>query len=496
MQKINNLFLLIFFTVVLSASAQDSLKTNSKTITTVNEFWKQMDDVFNDPAFSNAHWGVVIQSLETGEYLYKKNEDKLFMPASNMKLFTTSSALSLLGSDYKFKTGIYSRGSLDGSTLKGDIIIKGSGDPTLSGRFFNNDMLKLFNDWADSLLKRGIDEISGNIIGDDNAFDDNGFGRGWSWDYESDWYAAPSGALSFNENCVDIIIAADKNNNSKVTIIPDTKYTTVINNVSVVDYDSSTSISVFRERNTNVITVEGTIKQNDSIKTYCTVNNPTQFTVVVLKNVLEEKGIKVSGYPMDIDDMSAGVDYNSTKLLFTYTSPELKELVRVVNKNSNNFYAEQLLKTIGLESEKYGSIETGSEAAMSAFEDMGIVPNSLNIADGSGLSRSNLITPNQVVSILKYMYNSKNFTSFYNSLPIAGVDGTISRRMKNTAAENNVRAKTGYIGNVRSLSGYVYTANNEPIVFSMIANNFLVPVKLAENIQDLVCLRLANFKRK
>ncbi|RPI73905.1 MAG: hypothetical protein EHM47_04980, partial [Ignavibacteriales bacterium] len=195
---------------------------------TIPEFWVQMEDIFNDPNFSNAEWGVLIQSLETGEYFYRRNEDKLFRPASNLKLFTTAAALILLGSEYRFSTSVFMNGELDGSILKGNLVIQGGGDPTISGRFHNGDIYKVYNDWADSLLAIGIDEINGNIIGDDNLFDDKGLGTGWAWDYESYWFSAHSGAISFNENCVDITVSVDSlTMQPKIDLLPDTKYITL-----------------------------------------------------------------------------------------------------------------------------------------------------------------------------------------------------------------------------------------------------------------------------
>ncbi|MDO8548668.1 MAG: D-alanyl-D-alanine carboxypeptidase, partial [Ignavibacteria bacterium] len=143
-----------------------------------------------------------------------------------------------------------------------------------------------------------------------------------------------------------------------------------------------------------------------------------------------------------------------------------------------------------------GTIENGVKAVSNVLNEMGINPESLVMVDGSGLSQLNLVSPRHLVSLLSYMFNSNYFIPFYNSLPIAGVDGTLGTRMKGTRAENEVRAKTGYLIYGRSLSGYAYTGDNEPIAFSIISNNFTVPVKLAENIQDLVCLRLVNFRRK
>jgi D-alanyl-D-alanine carboxypeptidase/D-alanyl-D-alanine-endopeptidase (penicillin-binding protein 4) len=489
--------LLFALSVCLTAQTANRDSIPKYSYTTVAEFWSQMDDIFNDPNFSNANWGVLIQSLETGEYFYKRNENKLFMPASNLKLFTSSAGLVLLGDDYRFTTNILMRGKIDGSTLIGDIVVQGRGDPALSGRFYKNDVLKVFNDWADSLLRLGIDEITGNIIGDDNEFDDLGLGAGWQWDYESDWYAAQSSALSFNDNCIDIVVTADRmTSQAIININPDTRYAVIVNKVSVVNDDSSTSIKVYRERGTNIITVYGTIKKSDSLKTFATVNNPTQFTMVGLKEVLERKGITVGGFPLDIDDLTIPIEDYELHNLFTHYSPKLREIVKVINKNSQNFFTEQLLKTIGLEINHFGSAENGIEACNSVFQEMGINPETMNMVDGSGLSRLNLVSPKQIISILNYMYQHKYYLPFYNSLPIAGVDGSIANRMKGTKAENNVRAKTGFIGSARSLSGYVTTGDNEPVAFSMIVNNFTVPLKLAENIQDLVCVRLANLKRK
>ncbi len=494
----------IVFVVILMTSVysqEDSIikidSVQQEKFTTVQEFWSQMDDIFNDPNFSNANWGVVIQSLETGEYLYKRNENKLFIPASNLKLFTSAAALILLGGDFRFETNIFLNGTVDGSILIGDLVVQADGDPAISGRFYNNDMFRVYKNWADSLLENGIDEITGNIIGDDNHFDNIGLGDGWAWNYESYWYAAPSGAISFNDNVVDIIVSVDKESLiPQLKISPNTKYVIVINDVTSVPNDSITAIDVHRERGTNVVTVSGTIKQNDSVKTFVTVNNPTQYSMVTLKDVLINKGVEVDGYPIDVDDINTTLNYESMQLLTTHYSPQLREILKVVNKNSNNFYAEQLLKAIGLNVENYGTAQNGIKGVLSVLPEMGINPESIIMEDGSGLSPNNYVTPRQIVNLLTYMYKSSHFIDFFNSLPIAGIDGTLGKRMSNNLAKGKLRAKTGYLSNVRSLSGYAFTMDDEPIAFSIIVNNFNVPVKLAENLQDLVCLRLAGLKRK
>ncbi|HVO73817.1 MAG TPA: D-alanyl-D-alanine carboxypeptidase/D-alanyl-D-alanine-endopeptidase, partial [Ignavibacteriaceae bacterium] len=406
-------------------------------------------------------------------------------------------ALDILGPEYKFSTNVYINGKIDGSILEGDLVVEGRGDPTISGRFYNGDLLKVFNGWADSLLVYGIDEINGNLVGDDNLFEDKGLGQGWAWDNESYWFAAQSGALSFNDNCVDIVVTVDKEKHlPKISISPETKYIVPINKVFAVPDDSVATIDVYRERGTNIVTVFGAIRMSDSVKTFVSVNNPTQYFMVVLKEVLESRGIKVKGFPMDIDDITQSLNYSKMQKLFTTYSTELREIIKVINKNSQNFFAEQLLKTIGLETKNFGSVTYGILALNDLFKEIGINPEDMNIADGSGLSRLNLVTPKQIVDLLNYEYQSKNFIPFFNSLPIAGMDGTLGDRMKNPVLTGKVRAKTGYLQSVRSLSGYAYTGDNEPVAFSIIVNNFNVPVKLAENLQDLVCLRIANFKRK
>jgi len=219
--------------------------------------------------------------------------------------------------------------------------------------------------------------------------------------------------------------------------------------------------------------------------------------MLVFKNRLESRGIRVNGYAIDIDDYERVINYSDVDLLFVSYSEKLSEIIKVINKGSQNFFAEQLLKTIGLEILGYGSVANGVTAAKEVFATIGLNPENIVMVDGSGLSPMNMVTPRQVVELLKYIYsNKKVYSDFYNSLPIAGVDGTLGKRMNNTTAEKVVRAKTGFISHVRSLSGYAVTGDNEPIAFSMIANNFSVPVKLADNLQDLVCLRLTNFRRK
>lgn len=492
------LLLLSCFSVV--AYAQKDSLIEKKAIPNVNqlaELREQLDDYFNDQNFANAFWGVIVKSLRTGEVIYKRNQDKLFSPASDMKLFTCAAASLLLGPNYTYETNILANGELLRGTLKGDLVIQGSGDPTISNRFFYGNVTKVFEDWADTLKARGVYEITGNIYGDDSLFDNEEFGKGWSLDYESSWFASASGALSFNNNVLMIKIDPDEVNfPARISIIPNTKYVQLNTNVTTVADDSEQGIKVSRPRNSNTISIIGSISKNSRTREeFISIAKPSLYFLTVLKEVFETRGILVRGNVMRIEDSEKRVSEDNLTPLYTHSSVPLRLIVREMNKNSNNFYAEQLLKTIGLEEKNFGSIKNGVDACTDLFNSMGINLNNMVMADGSGLSRLNMVTPRQIVNLLTYMYKNEAFNVFYESLPIAGVDGTLINRMERTIAQNNVHAKPGYNDNVSALSGYLKTISGEPLVFSIIVNNFLAPPALANYIQDSVCHRLINFSR-
>lgn len=497
---VSKLFFIILVCASFSFAQQKDSLSERKTVSNLNpliELRDQLDDYFNDPNFSNAIWGVLVKSLKTGEIIYKRNADKLFIPASNMKLFTSAAALLLLSPEFVYETNFYVSGGLEKGVLKGDLIIQGSGDPTISNRFYEGNQTKIFEDWADTLKSKGIWVIKGNIYGDDSSFDNVGLGNGWTLDYESSWFAAPSGALSFNNNTVEIKIEPSEINfPSKVSLIPDTKYISIHSKVTTVDENTESSVTVVRQRGTNQLLVTGIIaKDSEPIVEHVSISEPTMFFLTVLKEVFEKKGIIIQGSVGNFNSADNNVVPDNITPLYTHKSVQLKRIIKELNKNSNNFYAEQLLKTIGLEIYNYGTIENGVKACKETFNSMGINPENLVMADGSGLSRLDLVTPRQIVNLLSYMYKNDLFSKFYESLPIGGIDGTLINRMKKTAAENNVRAKAGYNNNISSLSGYLKTLSGEQLVFSIIVNNYLTSSILANYIQDNVCNRLVNFNR-
>lgn len=465
----------------------------------IQQFKSHLNKLLEDSIIITANVGIVIKSLTKNELIYSLNENKLFIPASNMKLFTTAAGLETLGNNYRFKTDIYIDGDISYSTIEGDLIIRGGGDPTFSSRFYQGNMFKVFDMWIDSLINMGITTIQGNIVGDDNLFDNDSYGTGWSKDYLSYWYAAPSGALSFNDNCIDLTVFYDSNFDSVIIRSkPELPGIKIINEVIPVSpSEAPTNIDIYRKPTENKIKVFGTFsKNNDTLKTYASIYNPTKFTLNTFKSRLQARGIKITGYTVDIDDYHKKLDYDKLQHLFSFYSPKLSEIVKVINKGSQNFYAEQLLKTLGVEIKDFGSIENGIDVCNQWYSKVGLNSQHILMYDGSGLSPLNRVTPNQIVRLLEIMYNSENYPYFLNSLPIAGYDGTLARRMKNSIAESKVRAKTGFIAFARNLSGYLRTIENEYIAFSILINNFNVPTKLIDNLQDKICNLIVSISRK
>lgn len=496
MPKVSFLIIALFTGVLFAqTTSTDSVKTLPAGYFNVAELREQLDKIIDDPNFGNAVWSVYVKSLETNDILYQRNQDKLLIPASTQKLLTSSSALLLLGSDFQYETYLYTDGSIKNGVLDGNLIIKGSGDPTYSKSFYEDGAVTVFEHWTDSLKQLGITKITGNIIGDDNVFDNIEYGEGWESNRESEWYSAPISGLSFNENTVEIVVRPTRNGSvAEVELQPAANYVTPAN--SVITNDEPTSITYERRKGTNLVSITGNINNSeDEYSCYVSIDNPTLYTATVFKEKLEENGIEISGYAADIDDVEEQPDYKFITPLFSYTSPPLKEIIYETNKSSNNFYAEQLIKTIGYELYGFGSVNNGSTAIKDLLKTMGINPDNIALADGSGLSRLNLLTSKQIVKTLTFMYKTNDFETFFKSLPIAGIDGSLNDRMKNSKAEKNVRAKPGYLKHVRTLAGYMKTNDGEPLAFAIIVNNFIVPSNLADYLQDQICIKLANFSR-
>ncbi len=468
-------------------------------VRTLETLQAEIDTILDDPAFHNAYWGVMVQSVESGQILYRKNPRRLFMPASNTKLVTAAVSLTQLGLDHRFTTRLNACGSIDAvtGTLSGDLIVVGGGDPTFSSRFDEKgDALATFRDWADSLRAHGITRIEGDIVGDDDLFDDVHIGPGWAWDYLGAAYAAEIGALLFNEGALALqFVPGDSvGRPATVSLQPQTSYVSLHGTASTTDDSTSVPLHASRRPFANDIDLGGAIWiGRDSLTRYVAPHDPTLFFVTVLWETLRLHGVAVSGAPVDRD--TRDTDCDSDTLLFAHRSPSLGQIMRPFLKESQNQIGEMLLRYLGATATDTGSVDTGRRIVSSALTSWGIPDDSYVYYDGSGLSRYNYLTPEAVVRVLITMARREEFTVFYDALPVAGVDGTLEQRMLGSRAAGNARAKTGFISNARALSGYVTAKDGELLAFSIIANNFNTPVRPVEYVQDLIVERLANFER-
>ncbi|MEA2076524.1 MAG: D-alanyl-D-alanine carboxypeptidase/D-alanyl-D-alanine-endopeptidase [Candidatus Marinimicrobia bacterium] len=492
------LCILLFIGMFLLSCGTMSQAIQKKGNSNFNSMMQKIDALVNDEAFSHAHWGVLIKSLDKNEIWYAYNENRLFMPASNNKIPSAAAALKVLGPEFRFETHVLTKGRIQSGVLSGDLVVWSNGDPTMYERYME-DSRAVFKAWADTLKKQGVNKINGNIIGDDNAFDNIHVGEGWAWDYQQIWYAAQFGALQFNENYVDVKIIPPATSDGEVDLIPNVQssYFKLNNEIEVVNTGYN-HIYLERDFYSNDITISGRVLAGSrSMEKSPTIDNPTAFYVHVLKEVLQENGIVVTGEPVDCDEIDNWVhaprDHEYHELAYYYSVP-LSEVLSRMMKRSQNVYAETMPRVVSWHKTGLGSLKTGREIMDSVFVEFGIKPGSWAYADGSGLTRYNYISPQILVKILDGMYNSDLKDVWMNSMPVSGVDGTLKRRMKGTVAEKRVLAKTGTIANVRGLSGYTQTASGENIVFSFLVNGHLLEDKENERITDSILELICSYK--
>jgi D-alanyl-D-alanine carboxypeptidase/D-alanyl-D-alanine-endopeptidase (penicillin-binding protein 4) len=457
--------------------------------------------VFSAPIMARGVWGVDIRSLDTGEHLFDLNAGRLMMPASNMKIVTLAAAADVLGWDHRFTTTLETSAPVEAGILKGDLIVRGSGDPTINTR--DTRATAVLDQWAAALTAAGIRGIDGRVIGDDQRFDDEGIGPGWAWDYLQYGYAAPVGALQFNENLATLTVrpAAQAGDPAQVTLTAGAGLS-ILTRVATVAAGSTTTVDYRRRLDQPVLEVSGSIAAGAApLERTVAVVNPTIFFAQSLKDGLIARGIAVTGAAADLDDVAAELAgaASERRTIVETTSPPLREIATVLMKVSQNLYAETLLKATGAARGGLGTFEGGLAAVRAALASWGVPDDAYVNADGSGLSRYNYLTASAVTAVLEREYkDERHRQAFMATLPIAGKEGegTMSARMRRTRAEANAMAKTGSISNVRALSGYVRSRDGEMLVFSILANDFVIPAATVNWITDLAVEHLANFTRK
>jgi D-alanyl-D-alanine carboxypeptidase/D-alanyl-D-alanine-endopeptidase (penicillin-binding protein 4) len=506
--------IVVIATLCLALAGSGQAATKKPLSERINAILAQSD-------LAHGFWGIEITSLTTGKVLYAKNPENLFTPASNTKLFTTAAALALIGPDYKFRTSVETSGLLDKhGRLSGDLTLIGRGDPNLSGRELPYDLrtqrndhpIKVLEDLADSLVLKGVKYVDGDLVADDSYFAFERYGEGWSQDDLVWGDGAPVSALTINDNVVFVnILPADRaGERAFVTIVPSSDYYHVDNRIMTTPAGTARRIFFNREPGSTALTLWGEMPVDDKgANEALAIEDPAAFAAGLFRSLLEKRGITIYGRQRTHHTELAGLstfsvtataearggegDFprsgqtNQGLVLASFESKPLIEDIRVINKVSQNLHAEILLRLLGREKGTAPTIDSGLEVLRGFLTRAGVPGDQYLFYDGSGLSRQNLVTPLAVVSLLMYASRQPWATAFRDTLPLAGVDGSLADRFKGTIAQGRIYGKTGSLGGVKTLSGYATTNHGDKIAFAILTNNFNTPAKkVTDAIDDIM----------
>lgn len=447
-----------------------------------------LNAVLDSPEYAAARWGVAIASLREGKLLYEHNGDKLFTPASNMKIYTTAVALDLLGADYRWRTSVYSEAEPDANgTVNGDLVLYGRGAPDLvsANRKENQNSLE---ELAVALSQRGIKRIAGNVIGDESYFRGEPIGIGWQWNDLQWYFGAEASALTINANSVEISITQPTKPGGQPSVAANDQdgFVQVENNVAAVERDGKYRIGIQRGPSDNKVVVWGEMPLGvPGYGANLSVHQPALWASRLFKRALNSHGISVDGSAVSRDSRmpeKARFDPQNKHELAYVVSKSLSEITKVTNKHSVNLYAELILRTLGREraamlpanddrGRERGDDEAGTDIVRLWLSRSGVKTEGLAIQDGSGLSRLNLVSPESTVGLLEAIRRASVGQVFVDSLPIAATDGTLQGRL--SELRNKLTAKTGALTYDNSLSGYLTQESGEILVFSVMCNDFV-----------------------
>ncbi len=447
---------------------------------------RRIDDVLASfPAGRSAFSGIHIASLATGEVLYRKDDERLFLPASNVKLFSTALALERLGAGYRFETSILAERPPDKTgCIRGDLRLVGGGDPTLSGRpipYRKNgpveNPLRAIEELANEVAARGVRRIEGDVIGDDTAFLSEPYSEGWSQDDTLWEHGAPVSALTVNDNIQTFSVRPGERagDPARLFLSPPLEYFAVDNRVETVA-SRETGINFRRTPGSRQLRLSGTVRLRSQGAAYrVAVDDPALFAAAALIDALNRRGIAVSGtarachrYEGDRPARPAGAPAFE---LVRRTSPPLAECLRIVNKVSQNLHAELILRAVGRARGREGSLDAGLDELRNFLSEAGISTGEYSFTDASGLSRLNLVTPAALVRLLRHMHASAHRDEWLALFPVGGEDGTLSSRFQGLREASVIRAKTGSLEHTGALSGYARVSSGDPVVFAVLVNN-------------------------
>jgi len=487
----------------------------------------RIEEIVKQPALEPGFFAVKIVSLDSGQVIFEQQANKFVRPASNMKLYTVAAGFDRLTPDFHFITSVYAKEKPDDGKIKGDLIIYGRGDPSIAARFNNGDYFKGINDLADRIVAAGVKRIKGDLVGDESYFNGAPLGSGWEWEDLTWSYGAQVSALSINDNAIDLNVKPGEKVGAPVgftTGPPSASFMTIINHATTSPKNSRSNLRIYRGLGANTLELSGTLPLGDAgFVGGVAIPDPALAFVSMLRDALTKRGVKLDGKVRTVTARSGGSVMPRTAPGFgtgsmaqfpieiaSLQSPPFSAIAAHTLKPSQNQYTELILRTLGrnpqvldssgeskpLSGDALGARDdedSGLEAVRNFLRQAGIGENDVALNDGSGLSRNDLISANTTVQLLTFMSKHKYFAQFREALPIAGVDGTLRTRMRGTPAEGNVRAKTGSLSSVASLSGYVTTAGGEHLVFSMMLNNYPDAAAVRRDSIDAIAVLLASF---
>ncbi|NVO02683.1 MAG: D-alanyl-D-alanine carboxypeptidase/D-alanyl-D-alanine-endopeptidase [Bacteroidetes bacterium] len=478
-QRIKIFFFALFIFSFFPSFAQKHKEKEKKTT-----LFDEIELLKKDDDFKHVTWGICVVKTDNDSTIAEYNSEVSMIPASTMKVITTAPALSLLGKDFRFKTLIQYTGNIDKTgTLHGNIYIKGGGDPTLGAYRFDKTTTVdyILKQWMDGIFQAGINKIDGAIIGDASIFEDELIAPNWLYADIGNYYGAGACGLDICENAFTVYFEPSKNEGDSAKIVridPDVPNMEVINKVTVSGPSKEgTGVYINGTPYSNLRIFEGKIPLNkkEEFEIYGSQPDPSLTCTYLFDKFLKSECVEISQKPTTIRLLKMKnqlVDTLKRKTIFTTNSPTLEEIVYQTNLRSLNVYAEHLLKMMGYIVNNEGGTYSGIKAVRNFWSSRGVDLSGFLMEDGSGLSPMNNVTPRHLTEMLRVFTKDATFTSFYNSLPIGGKTGSISNILKGSAADNNLRAKSGYMYGVRSFTGYVKNKKKEQLAFSIIINNY------------------------
>lgn len=453
------------------------------------EVAQRVDALIQRLAPPEAHVGVSVVRFGSGTLVYEREANKLFTPASLQKLATSGAALALLGAQKRFVTRLAAVAAVESGVLRGDLYLKGEGDPVLEA--IDLDQL------AQALRAQGVREVAGDLVGDGTAFSLEGRGpAGWAWDDLDAGYGATASALSLHRNAISLTVTpgAKAGDPLKLDVLPATGYVQVRNRAATLGAGDQGSLGMGMERFTpgswqEALNVRGGLPTGAAPELgQLAIADPARFTLTVFKEALGRAGVALRGQPK-LAGMPA-----TARTIATHQSPPLADITREMLKDSDNLIAETLLLQLGIKGKGGAATwEKGLATLRGYVERTGWATESYRISDGSGLSRYNAVSPTQLTKLLNAMPAQRlAYPAFLIGLPVAGVDGTLATRLAGPGTRGRLRAKTGSMSGVSGLAGYLETMDGETLVVAIMTNGFLgAPTKIRQ-LQDAVVEALAE----